>query len=693
MTHTTGQANSRADDADPMIDALLAEFVPTDPAKRKVPPDLSGRILAEMRRLDAAEESHIAMASDADAEIDDADPMLDVLLAEFVPANPADRKSPPDLSDRILSELHRLESEPTPPPKVSVASEPVAVTPAPDSARPVVRRILRFAVIASVLGIGWFAWPRTDVRPGGEIAAVEQQDAVPEPEAVVTSPVTEEENEERPPSRPRELSPPENDSLASESRSSTAPQPPIGPAEVSKPVSLAAMAKSVADLSEDYWKSLGITPTPEAANHEVVSRLKGRLGVALSADSLRDVNRLRRQIARGSDEITARWLAGASARSLRSVEESKALVDTLSTGFDGQASFDETLVSLINGENEHSSDWYQMLGGSNSEIVAVRLADLSMDADLRCVRCHDSMIGGDLTQDNYWSFVALLRSTLKRNEDRWIVDSAKPASPVFFDLPDGRARMAEPRVDFLSETKPTEWTEWTSTLTGSKELADGLVDSLWKLVYGRGLSASAFDADAAPIDQSLRALHAQLSEDLRASDFDMARTLALIVSSPMARRSVPESLRQENALTASSQSRERALELVGAFAAATEAPRSTRVDRVELAMRRIGKRFGTLESDLLAQPIPSSSGQGSLSPKDPRESFRDLLSIDFPRDDAPLPVSWLRSIEDYDEQVRHLVYLSGRGSGGKLIETAAEQLGDAGSRESALSRVWWILSE
>ena len=717
MTQTQ-TSNSIPDDADPMIDALLAEFVPTNPADHRTPPDLTEQILGALQRRDEAEALNaplVASATDVEASgfasmelSDDADPMIDALLAEFVPTIPSNRKTPPDLTARILEQLARpVEAAvPVAPPKVAVATESVAVIPSPASRGALGRLLLVIGVAASIVAMAWLSRGGNEGTGGTEIAQNESSTSesvvIPEKKPDDLAP-SEQTNGDRRPVSPRELSPVTDGSLASSDPNGVGAEGigdgavPEARPELPPAGSLSDVAANVARLSESYWQSLGVTPTPEAANHEVVSRLKSRLGVTLSSDSLRDVNRLRRQIARGSDAITARWLAGASARSVGAVSENAELVKAISAGFGGNAPFDETLVSLIDGSNEHSSDWYQILGGGNSEVVAVRLADLSMDADLRCVRCHDSMIGGDLTQDSYWSFVALLRTALKRDASGWRVDTKKEASPVFFELPDGRARMAEPRVDFLSrEDLPTAFGEWSQSLIGSEELADGLVDSLWELVHGRKLSASAFDADAAPVDPTLRAIHDQLSMDLRQSGFDMARTLALIVSSPMARRSVPEPLRKQNALTASKSSRDQAHELVGAFAATTESPRSSRLERVDLAMRRIGKRFGGANSGLLAQPILSNGSKQksrSESGGDSQASFRDLLSVDFPRDDASLPVSWLRSIEDYDEQVRHLVYLSGRGAGGKLMETVAKELEESGSRESALSRLWWILSE
>jgi len=85
-----------------------------------------------------------------------------------------------------------------------------------------------------------------------------------------------------------------------------------------------------------------------------------------------------------------------------------------------------------------------------------------------------------------------------------------------------------------------------------------------------------------------------------------------------------------------------------------------------------------------------------LKPKSPAGErggvdFGEALGVDFPGGDAPLPVSWLRSIDDYDQQVQHLVYLSGQPRVTAEIRKIAARLKDSGSTESALSRLWWIL--
>jgi len=51
-TYTT-EPSGYDSDADPMIDALLSEFVPSDPGRRSPPPDLTAQILSRLADGDA----------------------------------------------------------------------------------------------------------------------------------------------------------------------------------------------------------------------------------------------------------------------------------------------------------------------------------------------------------------------------------------------------------------------------------------------------------------------------------------------------------------------------------------------------------------------------------------------------------------------------------------------------------------
>ncbi|MCA9136960.1 MAG: hypothetical protein KDB00_09375, partial [Planctomycetales bacterium] len=710
------------EDSDPLIDSLLAEFLPSDSAARITPPDLSAKILEQLASIgDVAE-------TGADL-IDDGDPVIDGLLPEFVPAELSKRKAPPNLSDVIMAQLAGVsESVDSPVTTRAFAAEPYALT----------RTVsLLAAIAASIIAVIWLT-----AQPNGQNGLTQADH-----QSVVSDDLGD--NGDRLNSEPNRIDDSDRigvDGLASNdqqgSRSTNgmgivlenpgstdllpdssdriespviAANPEIkstdrslsGGSSISSasetPVTL--VAEQAAETAYKYWNAIGVTPTPEAQPNEVASRLKTRLGVDLPEQALADPERLRDLLASSSnaDEITKRWLALTTGHSAASFAkpENKELVDELAAGIGGQSQLDVTLVSLIDGTNSQSSRWYETIGKGGNEGIAKHLASISINADLRCVRCHDSHIGRSGTQDDYWSFVAMVNNFVVHKDGRWTVSDVGGAKSTFFELLDGRQKLASPKVSGYLLQSPDEITDfrtWAQTLVGSDALAGSMVDSLWRLVHGRPLKPSPVDAFAPPVDGNLDRLHRLLADDLKNNGFDVARTLALIISSPMARRSVPEALVGDAMLTASDKQHSEALELVAAFAGTVQTPPSALKDRVDVAMRRIGGRLSSdAQGTFLAQP----DLQGSRDPKSrplgggpkPGISFEQQLSVDFPSNDAPLPVSWLRSIDDFDRKVHHLVYLSGRDSVPPEIIDAARRMRESGSEASALSRTWWILRD
>lgn len=687
-----------SDDADPMIDTLLAEFVPSDPSGRKSPPDLSAKILEQLAK---------AKQRPAVEKTDDADPMVDALLAEFISMDSNKRKSPPDLSAQILAQLDTA-------PVTETTTNPVSREVSIESWSPARVASLIATLAACLVGAIWLLGNSDDpsglTDSGSEPSMLAQADTHEAPSVTLD-----------PNGTPKIGGMEFSQDLASAANNSTAGNAqgspsgnPLGHRSVAKDSGQGSgSAKAVAPLNvvaatasataRDYWKSLGITPTPEASSSVIASRLKSRLGVVFPEETLADPQRLRNVLAQSSNsaEIAKRWLALTTGNSLDAIArpEKADLVNELSRGVTGESPFDVTLVSLIDGSSDHSKNWYETIARGGTEGIAKQLASVSMNADLRCVKCHDSRIGRSGTQDDYWSFVALVRNVIQRTDNRWVLSNQPKPTSTFFELPDGRQRLAQARVSghlLQSAQGISDFKAWTKTLLGNRALASSVVDSLWKLVHGRKLKPSPVDAFAPPVDGNLNQLHALLAQDLIDSQFDVARTLALIIASPMATRSVPEALRGNAVLTTTDQQRSAALELVGAFAASVEAPQSSQKQRVDVAMRRVGGRLNTgNQGTLLAQPIyndPAAAKNPSQpTGTTPAVSFSEQLSVDFPASGSSLPVSWLRSINDFDQQVQHLVYLSGQTSVSAEIKDAAERLKKADGEESALSRVWWIL--
>jgi hypothetical protein len=702
MTTSTEPRDQFADGADPMIDALLAEFVPADPQKRSRPPDLTDRILERLATAESLSDTGDFLANPRSGS------------HEFDPTGTVPARRPNTASSGIhwgpLATLvlgiaaavmfafwfrGQFSNSDSSSEQSSLLAESSNVTGSELSQNAVEAELPNRAELA--------------IRPDRGVPDDDLQDdefdlELPTP-ATGSDTSAESIADSNPPRVIPLLVESDQSEIPTHSSSSSADEMTAEPPQRRPAKPLVAIAKETETVARQYWEAVGVEPAPAATFDELQSRLARRLGIRLDEGALNDVARLKQALAerKNAASIAGRWLAQTAevndAAMTRS--ENSELVKQFGDAFAGETSFETTFVSLLDGSDPNSPRFYQTLARGGHEGIAKRLAETAMNADLRCIRCHDSMIGRSGTQEDYWSLVALLRQNLERQDQRWLVKDESTKTDVFYDLPDGRRRLAEPKVSrrlLGTEDDLQEFRQLGDALAESRAFAGSIVDSLWRLVHGRHLVPTPVDALAPPADDNLLRLHATLTDDLLASNFDVARTMALIIASPMTNRTVPDALRVENRVVASEAERAQALELVGAFAAAVESPRSTLSQRIDVAMRRIGGRLLDGEQpSLLAQPLLARPGGPTPKSKRPMEqlelSFRQRLGVDFPGSDAPLPVAWLRSIKDYDQQVQHLVYLSGQRNVPPEIADAAKRLREAGTVESALNRIWWILRD
>ena len=675
-------------------------------------------------------------STNAQWEQDD-DPVVDALLMEFISTNTQCRVTPPDLSEAILDKLGQeaQRSEIAPVDQSSSVSSLVRERSRSRFQKVIGTISIVAAIAASFLGLIWLATQGTSsstapkivensTDSNGALAGTKLSDGSAvsndsldrsiEENAVqlADSNLAERSgNSSRAPMKGIRLDTPEEKRLMAKTLDGESTQVGASPRREFQTRPLADVAKQIDSLTNEYWKRIGVTPTSAATDAEIAARTQKRIGIAVGGEIIRDQEKLTRHFARprAAKRLAAQWLAvttGVDAERINQ-ENNAEIVDRLGESFSGKQPFAATFVSLIDGSDANSARWYELIGeGSGQrkqgprrqlEGLAGKLAHLSMNADLRCTRCHDDMIGRSGTQEDHWSFVALVSQAMRREGGRLIVGEPTSKTPVFYELSDGRQRLAEPRVQgsLMSSAKTAEdFQTWTKSLPNSREFASSIVDSLWTMVHGRSLAPGAVDAFAPPQDETLDQIQGELASDLLASEFDVSRTLALIVASPMNQRSVPDSLLAENSLTASGNDRSNDLDKVAAFAAAVQTPKSSRGQRIELAMRRIGSEIrNDANTALLAQPMLRES-KNTMSQSIPKGlSFSQRLSVDFPGDDADLPVSWLRSLDDFDQQVQHLVYLAGGRNVPANLEDAAKRLRDAGTEQSALSRLWWILRQ
>jgi hypothetical protein len=450
----------------------------------------------------------------------------------------------------------------------------------------------------------------------------------------------------------------------------------------------------------------------------VIERLTQRLGFALNptwftagrngtiddhSPAIRDSMRQPEH----AEKLATMWLrqlTGPAIDRMKS-DERALLVGEFAGAFQGEIRLDQLIAKLFSGESTGSSAWYGAISAEGEFALLHRLGSLAMNIDLRCIRCHDSALESTGRQSDYWSFAALVRRDVRRNEQgTWLVrsdDSIDPAKPskVFYEREDGRQSVAEPSVpaawlDSQSDLEPAknvahDIRQWSRSLVGSRLLARGLVNSFWLLIHDRPMLGNVADVRSTPLDDSLIRLHESLVDDVIDSGFDASRLMALVIASPATTRSTPPSLASEEGWAMNREQSRRDLAAVECFAAIAPSPKVLSLNqRIDLVMRAVGMTISGTGSTgpVLAQPLDSTT----TMPR--RNEHKTMPLTGFPDHvDAPT-APWLTSISDQHEQLKHLGYLAGLDRLPAAVETAASEMKRAGvNEELILARCWWLL--
>lgn len=469
----------------------------------------------------------------------------------------------------------------------------------------------------------------------------------------------------------------------------------------SQAAELALVSVDVKTELESYWEAVGIDPTAEATAEETVERLREVLGTELPVDTVGDPDRLEAELAQSlnAEAIAARWLSQITSRRSRSMDAKKreALISELADCIQTGSRFDEVILGWLSGTSGNSGAFLTALasgprsaGGEHA--MARSLAALTLNVDVRCTRCHDSYIEGSGKQKDYWNFVAFLNRGVKKGAggEYSVRVGDEVADPVFYELSDGRQRVATPLVspEWIAAAGSDGYQRmqrFARGLVGSPQLASGVVNSLWQLVHGQPLRGRVVDPISAPHNEALQRLEDKLTQDLVESRFDLARTLALIIASPASRRSVPESLLPENVWVADQSETDAAMNAVDAFAAALP-PRVplTPSQRVDQVLRGSGAQIESISGDALAQ-----IDEGGTAGKAKNST---TLAADFPVKTELLPVQWLKLIEDRNRQIEHLGYLSGQNEVPAYVQESVKAMVKAEVEPNLLlHRAWWLM--
>ena len=461
-------------------------------------------------------------------------------------------------------------------------------------------------------------------------------------------------------------------------------------------------------LDEDwghYWHAVGVTPSAERSPDALAAWLEERLGVSIPSSDVIDAERLQAALADDAvaRQLATRWLAamtGSGFGQIRS-DRRQELLDELTRCFQGTHRFDDTLIGWLALNPRLTGAWHAAISADGRHTMVSRLAALTMDVDLRCARCHDSGDVDPVTQEDYWSFAALLRRDVRRHGGQWTVeDRSGQGEDQFYDLPDGRRRLVEPGVPRswadspgspATASPPSSVHAWAIGLRDSPGLARGLAHSIWKWVHGRPLRPSSVDPLAVPWDEKLSDLENRLVDDLLTSGFNINRTLALVIRSPASLRTVPQSLERSGMLAADGETRR----AVAAFAVGAPAgPDLSLADRLDVALRSVGGRLDSLSDDerLLAQISPPAKAVRRGGGGGSGRAAAEPAEADLPTRDQPFPLTWLDSLESFDERIDHLAYLAGHRELPEAIRESVRRMRQAElSDELILHRVWWLL--
>ena len=602
------------------------------------------------------------------------------------------RSTPPDLTDEILARLADRTRGSRETEVFDAASSPsAAAQPRKAASSAIAWTVAVVATLAASLLVAVSFWTSPD--PAGRPESVASNSDVgdrdplsPDDQLASDSPAG--------PSAEKiaesSATPPPGVPLVAESSDSVpqAASEPIefkGPETVgeSEPVELVSR-QVTADL-QAYWNGVGIAPIGEAPADEVAQRLSMAIGLELPANAIKDPESIQQQLLRegAAEAVATRWLQLVTDGGLSRMDGNSrsGLVAEVAESFRSRRSLDSLIVGWLSGEQANGPAFLNAMSQRDSHHGARKLASLTMNVDLRCVRCHDAQIESSGEQADYWSFVALLGGRSKKD------------NPLFYTAVDGREQLAQPGINtrwLAADSSIATIQQWSSSLDGSPQLARGVVNSLWTLVHGQSLTSRAVDAVTAPHHDALSELQRRLTDDLVQSQFDSGRTLALIIASPATRQRVPDALLPQNALVASQEQIDVAMDSVNAFAARLPGQQNLgRKQRIRIAMQRMGGGFDSVGSPVLAQP------NAPLNPKEERRSpaakLRVEADVDFPDRADGLPVQWLSSIEDRQNQVDHLAYLSGLTNVPEGLRPAISAMQKEADWNLALHRVWWLL--
>jgi len=472
-----------------------------------------------------------------------------------------------------------------------------------------------------------------------------------------------------------------------------------------------------------YWKSIGVTPAPAVDNATLANRIADRFGFRLGASTESDSGNA------NSGELPGdRVVTELAANDLFSTERqsrllAERLVKQLGNGLNlGDERNEQLVVSaaeVIRSGGRFDrwvSDWVasEAVPSEPSGAAHLRAASMGewvggrlMGADVGCARCHDSPIDSRFNQHDYWAVAAIF--------------TPSPTQSVFYEMPDGRQKVAAPgapkrwlglprepaQTDDSDAAIIASRAELAASLVGNRQLARTLVNHLWTIGFGTPMVSAASSPIAPPQDDSIEHAFEMLSEKLLAANFDIRVAARWIIQSEPMKRGTPVQL-QGDAWQLAGESQLVAASLAQrSFAAARSPwPAASQAQLLALMESRGGKqpaKIGARDS-MLAQPLAmpvadsgkSATGlRGGKAMNKPGD-HQDYWWTQWLADREGLKGGWMESIADRDQQVRHAFYAAGYRNvdeqqlawGNSWIDSSATGSDD---RNEEIAKIYWVI--
>ncbi len=625
--------------------------------------------------------------------------VLDALFAEVFAA-PADR----DFTEQVVAAAERESLRP----RVQIASEPHEAA----GQRLPTRRIavVVSALAASLIGlvVHFYRGDPEQVGQDGRIAAnVDSTSTDRHEDRVDESTTTADDRSPRErvgvtltpsPELAADASPPASQEVAIPGRS--------GSLEVA--ANSPSVDVALPDFNQQlvaYWQAVGAQPAPHAAPEAWSDRVTDRFGVPIEPTSAGGVSSKRvtadRWADRGAAEALAARLVDSLTDGLRPSEEDRARWVASATPVVAQGGrFDHWLADWALGDDgpvassslpaDHRGEWF-----------ATRV----VGASVGCARCHDSKIESQFTQADFWAVAAVF--------------SDDPQQPTFYELADGRQRVADPHVpsrwfgqssETIEEPPVASRDDVKRMLVGNRQVARNLANLIWEIGFGYPMIAPVSSPIAPPQDDSLERALDMLGDHLLASSFDVRAVAAWVASSEPMQRGLPKIFEDGQWQYADETRLAEASFAQRSFAAArVHWPSATRERLVATLDSRENSRPRTLgtQDKMLAQPLivapsrigslpsgssPSADAAPVARPADPE----DFWWAQWLADREALRGGWLASISDSDQRLRHVFHAAGyREVTPEQVDFARSLLAPADApakqRHEALTKAFWVI--